>query len=110
MTTNMSREQLHQALERKERQYAKLSKRVEYLRNRAAMADRLYKELDRASRIHRLCCRAGILEKYLTDPELLTNAQVEELIQGKESTFSAFVVAAVRAAVEEVQNQQDSDR
>ena len=37
-------------------------------------------------------------------------AQVEELIRGKESTFSAFVVAAVRAAVEEVQNQQDSDR
>ena len=35
---------------------------------------------------------------------------VEELIRGKESTFSAFVVAAVRAAVEEVQNQQDSDR
>lgn len=26
-------------------------------------------------------CRAGILEKYLTDPELLTNAQVEELIR-----------------------------
>lgn len=47
MNTNMSREQLHQALERKERQYAKLSKRVEYLRDRAAMADRLYKELDR---------------------------------------------------------------
>lgn len=37
-------------------------------------------------------------------------AQVEELIRGKESTFSTFVVAAVRAAVEEVQNQQDSDR
>ena len=64
MTTNMSREQLHHALERKERQYAKLSRRVEYLRDRAAMADRLYKELDRASRTHRLCCRAGILEKY----------------------------------------------
>lgn len=31
-------------------------------------------------------------------------AQVEKLIRGKESTFSAFVVAAVRAAVEEVQN------
>ena len=28
-------------------------------------------------------------------------AQVEEMIRGKESTFSAFVIAAVRAAVEE---------
>ena len=34
----------------------------------------------------------------------------EQLIEGKDCTFSAFVVAAVRAAVEEVQNQQDSDR
>jgi len=33
-----------------------------------------------------------------------------DLIEGKDCTFSAFVVAAVRAAVEEVQNQQDSDR
>ena len=30
-------------------------------------------------------------------------AQVEEMIRGKESTFSAFVIAAVRAAGEEVQ-------
>ena len=35
--------------------------------------------------------------------------EVEQLIEGKDCTFSAFVVAAVRAAVEEVQNQQDSD-
>ena len=36
--------------------------------------------------------------------------EVEQPIEGKDCTFSAFVVAAVRAAVEEVQNQQDSDR
>lgn len=36
--------------------------------------------------------------------------EVEQLIEGKDCTFSAFVVAEVRAAVEEVQNQQDSDR
>lgn len=47
--------------------------------------------------------------KNIRFPNILI-AQVEELIRGKESTFSAFVVAAVRAAVEEVQNQQDSDR
>ena len=32
--------------------------------------------------------------------------QVEELIQGKDCTFSAFVIAAVRAAVEEVETDQ----
>ena len=35
-------------------------------------------------------------------------AQAEELIRGRESAFSAFVVAAVRAAVEEVKRQQES--
>lgn len=36
-------------------------------------------------------------------------ANVEELIQGKDCTFSAFVIAAVRAAVEEVQTEQNGD-
>ena len=36
-------------------------------------------------------------------------AQVEALIQGRDCTFSAFVVAAVRAAVEEVSRQPDGD-
>ena len=30
--------------------------------------------------------------------------QVEEAIQGKECTFSAFVIAAVRAALDDLQN------
>lgn len=78
---NMTREQLHRTLEAKKRQYAKLQKRIDYLTDRVAIADRLYKELDRRSRTHRLCCRAGILEKYLNDPEMLTNDQVEILIR-----------------------------
>lgn len=35
--------------------------------------------------------------------------QVEELIRNKNCTFSAFVIAAVRAAVEEVKSQQDKE-
>ena len=34
-------------------------------------------------------------------------AQVEELIRGKESTFSAFVVEAVRVALENLEEQQE---
>ena len=33
--------------------------------------------------------------------------RVESLIQGKDCTFSAFVIAAVRAAVEEVESEQN---
>ena len=33
--------------------------------------------------------------------------RVESLIQGKDCTFSAFVVAAVRAAVEDVEAEQN---
>ncbi len=32
--------------------------------------------------------------------------QVEQAIQGKECTFSAFVIAAVRAALEDLESQQ----
>ena len=35
-------------------------------------------------------------------------SSVEELIQNKDCTFSAFVIAAVRAAVEEVQQDEQS--
>ncbi len=35
-------------------------------------------------------------------------AAVEELIQNKDCTFSAFVIAAVRAAVEEVRQQDEA--
>ena len=34
-------------------------------------------------------------------------AQVEELIQGKESTFSAFVVEAVRVALENLKEESE---
>ena len=33
---------------------------------------------------------------------------VEQAIQGKECTFSAFVVAAVRAALEDLQEEQNA--
>ena len=36
--------------------------------------------------------------------------QVEELIRGRDCTFSAFVVAAVRAAVEEVKTEDPAAR
>lgn len=35
--------------------------------------------------------------------------RVEALIRGRDCTFSAFVVAAVRAAVEEVEAQRQED-
>ena len=35
--------------------------------------------------------------------------RVEALIRGRDCTFSAFVVAAVRAAVEEVESQRQED-
>ena len=33
--------------------------------------------------------------------------QVEQVIQGKECTFSAFVIAAVRAALEDLESQDE---
>lgn len=35
--------------------------------------------------------------------------EVEELIRNKDCTFSAFVIAAVRSAVEEVKQEEDNE-
>ena len=64
-----------------ERIYEKIKKQIRYFSDREAMMDRAMAEYDRRSRTHRLCCRAGMLEKLLQDPELLTNSQVEELLK-----------------------------
>ena len=37
-------------------------------------------------------------------------AEVEQLIEGRDCTFSAFVIAAVRAAVEEVQAAEAAEK
>ena len=37
--------------------------------------------LNRTERTHRLCIRAGMLEKFLTEPTLLTDDDVMELLQ-----------------------------
>ena len=38
------------------------------------------KQLTRSERTHRLCTRAGMLEKFLREPTLLTNDDVMELL------------------------------
>lgn len=81
MANKENREQLHKRLNRLTQKQEKIKKQIRYLSDREAMMDRAMAEYDRRSRTHRLCCRAGMLEKLLQDPELLTNSQVEELLK-----------------------------
>ena len=81
MANKENREQLHKRLNRLTQKQEKIKKQIRYLSDWEAMMDRAMAEYDRRSRTHRLCCRAGMLEKLLHDPELLTNSQVEELLK-----------------------------
>lgn len=81
MKETMNRTQLHNRLDRLEQKREKVKKQLRYLSDREAMMERAMAEYDRRSRTHRLCCRAGMMEKLLKDPELLTNSQVEELLK-----------------------------
>lgn len=81
MANTENREQLHKRLDGLTRKQEKIKKQIRYFSDREAMMDRAMAEYDRRSRTHRLCCRAGMLEKLLQDPELLTNSQVEDLLK-----------------------------
>ena len=81
MPHTRTREELHQAYEKKLRKRDHLIKEVRYLQDRVAMYDKCSAELRRAVRTHRLCTRGGMLERALGDPELLTDVQVDALIR-----------------------------
>ena len=80
-TKPKTREQLHAEYDRKVKQLERAQKKYDYVSDRVRNMDQMYAELDRRSRTHRLCCRAGMLEKQLRDPELLTNEQVDSLLK-----------------------------
>lgn len=81
MARQKTREEIYRAYERAQKKYDRLVGRLEYLRDRTAIADKCSEEMRRAVRTHRLCTRGGMLERELGDPELLQDHQVEELIR-----------------------------
>ena len=52
-----------------------------YWTHKEKMLRHLIKDLTRKERTHRLCVRAGMLESFLNEPDLLSDAQVMEILE-----------------------------
>jgi hypothetical protein len=63
------------------------------------------KDLTRKERTHRLCVRAGMLESFLEKPDLLSDAQVKELL--KVAFRQPEVVHTLRKMLENESNLKD---
>ena len=59
---------------------AKIAKRQRALGDKIKADEKMLDTYDRRERTHRLCTRAGMLESFLHDPEVLSNDQVMALL------------------------------
>ena len=74
----------------------KLAQRQRALGDKIKADEKLMDSYTRRERTHRLCTRAGMLESFLRDPEVLTNDQVMALLR------IAFEQKPVKEALEKM--------
>ena len=67
-------------LENLKQQQYKLEKKLTAAKHKEKQLEHKLKQLTRSERTHRLCTRAGMLEKFLQEPTLLTDDDVMELL------------------------------
>ena len=67
-------------LEKLKQQQHKLEKKLTAAKHKEKQLEHKLKQLTRSERTHRLCSRAGMLEKFLREPTLLTDDDVMELL------------------------------
>ena len=71
---------MNEKLEKLNRQKTAAEKKLIAAQHREKQLEHERKLLTRSERTHRLCTRAGMLEKFLREPTLLTNDDVMELL------------------------------
>lgn len=71
---------MNEKLEKLNRQKSAAEKKLIASQHREKQLEHERKRLTRSERTHRLCTRAGMLEKFLREPTLLTDDDVMELL------------------------------
>lgn len=71
---------MNEKLEKLNRQKTAAEKKLIAAQHREKQLEHERKRLTRSERTHRLCTRAGMLEKFLREPTLLTDDDVMELL------------------------------
>ena len=70
----------NEELEKLKQQQHRLEKKLTAAKHKEKQLEHKLKQLTRSERTHRLCTRAGMLEKFLREPTLLTDDDVMELL------------------------------
>ena len=73
-------QQKRDQIEALNRELEEATGRLRYYRQKEKIMQREIKRLTRNERTHRLCTRGGMLERFLREPELLTDGDVIELL------------------------------
>ena len=81
MNSKMSLPELYAIRDRNNALIAKIAKRQRALGDTIKADEKMLDTYTRRERTHRLCTRAGMLESFLHDPEVLTNDQVMALLR-----------------------------
>lgn len=71
---------MNEKLEKLIQQKATAEKKLTAARHKEKQLEHELKRLTRSERTHRLCTRAGMLERFLREPTLLTDDDVMELL------------------------------
>ena len=83
---------------------AKIAKRQRALGDTIKADEKMMDTFTRRERTHRLCTRAGMLESFLRDPEVLSNKQVMALLR------IAFKQEPVKEALKKMLQEAYSDK
>ena len=81
MNSKMSLPELYAKRDRNNAYVTKLTQRQRALRDKIKADEKLMDSDTHRERTHRLCTRAGMLESFLRDPEVLSNDQVMALLR-----------------------------
>jgi len=96
MNKKKSLPELYAIRDRNNALIAKIAKRQRALGDTIKADEKMLDTYTRRERTHRLCTRAGMLESFLHDPEVLTNDQVMALLR------IAFEQEPVKEALEKM--------
>ena len=82
-------------------------RQIKYYEDKVKILEHKIPQLTRKERTHRLCTRGAMLEKYLQEPDLLTDEEIQEFLtrifslSGVERTLEIFLDMARGRILEE---------
>ena len=85
----------NEELEKLKQKQHGLEKKLTAAKHKEKQLEHKLKQLTRSERTHRLCTRAGMLEKFLREPTLLTDDDVMDILK------QAFSQTGMKEAVAE---------